>query len=729
MTAHAPARARAAFTAAFAVCLSLGAGTAAQAAATGSLGPQAVGFKTRSVAAMLAATSPASSVRAAADDPEISTSARVAASADTTSDQPATSTPLPSLDGAADAAAGTCDDLQLDWTPTNDRVWVHWQDIGAAGYTVLRLRDGGSWKPLGTTTATSLLDTGVNPDAVFTYRVVADGLACDLGSWVSMATEDGWGVPDFAYGSTSTAGTGVLMLQDPSSLAMPTTTGGMDPAFSPDGRRVAVAWQSPDLSWHIDIALVGHAGSDPVVKSLPMPDGYVGADPSWSPDGRSVAYTRYQLGDTGSVANPELHVMDARTGADRAVAGSTGLVQADWRSSTLLVAAGFDPGEGLFNLLAAGGTRSAIADTANAAHPQVAPDGRIWFVAFDGETGTVRAVVPQAFDHVGTVRTSTTHLYDQPRIAPDGTVFVMDVDRHDLSNTDDDTFTVVTGTFGPDGMATTAVGLSVDAGLEGFLGYDVRQPRTKGTSDFVGDAGPDILGRDSAGTMWAYPSTPDALAGQRVRIGVGWNIYNGLLAAGDLNGDDRADILARDKSGYLWRYDGLGQGKVRPRVKIGSGWGSYLPVATGDFNGDQVADLVARQSTGALWLYPGTGSGTLGARVQIGAGWNVMNAIVGVGDFDLDNHADLVAREASTGKLWLYPGNGTGGFRPRRQVGAGWQIFSGLAGPELLGSNPMVYARRTDGVLLAYRVLGDGRFSGDEVYQGGSGWSTYSFTS
>lgn len=730
MTRLAPARLCTALGVAVAVSISLGAGTAAHASSGVSPDAQAAAFKSRSVTAMLTATSGQSSVRAGADQPAASTSARLAATADATTEGATTSSTLPSLSGTAEATGSTCDELQLDSTPTNDRVWLHWQDIGASRYTILRMRDGGSWKQVGTTSGTSLLDTTINPDGVFTYEVLADDLACGLDSWVSMATDDGWGAPDVAYGSTSSSGTGVVMMQDPSSLAMPTNIGGMDPAFSPDGRRVAVAWRSPELTWHLQVVLVGAAGSDPVVRSLAMPAGYLGAEPSWSPDGRSVVYTRYQLDDgTGSVGNPELHILDTRTGVDRTVTGSAGLIQADWRSATRLVAAGFEPGQGLFTLPTAGGTAAAIADTAGAAYPEVGPDGRIWFVEFDGETGRVRVVVPQASDQVVTVRASTAHLYERPRVSPDGTVFVIDVDRHDVSNTDDDTFTVVAGTWGPDGMEPTAIGLSVDGGLDGVFGYDVRQPKTKGTSDFVGDAGPDILGRDSAGAMWAYPSTASALAGTRVKIGTGWNIYNAFLAAGDLNGDDRADILARDKSGYLWRYDGLGGGKVRARVKIGSGWGSYLPVATGDFSGDGRADLVARQSTGTLWLYPGTGDGTLGARRQIGSGWSVMNAIVGVGDFDLDNRADLLAREASTGKLWLYPGTANGGFRPRRQVGSGWQVFSGLAGPELIGPNPMVYARRTDGILVGYRVLGDGRFSGDEVYRVGSGWGSYSFTS
>jgi len=45
------------------------------------------------------------------------------------------------------------------------------------------------------------------------------------------------------------------------------------------------------------------------------------------------------------------------------------------------------------------------------------------------------------------------------------------------------------------------------------------------------------------------------------------------------------------------------------------------------------------------------------------------------GDFSGDGRSDLLARSGD-GKLWMYPGNGTGGFLPRKAVGSGWNIFS-----------------------------------------------------
>ncbi|GHE32314.1 peptidase inhibitor family I36 protein [Streptomyces hydrogenans] len=192
---------------------------------------------------------------------------------------------------------------------------------------------------------------------------------------------------------------------------------------------------------------------------------------------------------------------------------------------------------------------------------------------------------------------------------------------------------------------------------------------------------------------------------------------------GDMNGDRRADVLVRDLVGRLWFLPGDGSGRL-----VGTGgWNAFnAMVRHGDFSRDNREDVIAREaSTGKLWLYPGTGTGGLGARKLLGSGgWNGMNALTGVGDMNGDGRADLYGREASTGKLWLYPGT-AGALGTRVLVGAGgWNgmptiiangDWSGDGRPDL------VAAKTADGMLYRYEGTGRGGLgAGDRL--GGGDW-------
>ncbi|MFD3663475.1 FG-GAP-like repeat-containing protein [Streptomyces sp. NPDC058659] len=150
---------------------------------------------------------------------------------------------------------------------------------------------------------------------------------------------------------------------------------------------------------------------------------------------------------------------------------------------------------------------------------------------------------------------------------------------------------------------------------------------------------------------------------------------------GDLNGDRKADALVRDLVGRLWFLPGDGSGRL-----VGAGgWNSLdALVRHGDLTGDAREDVVARErSTGRLWLYPGTGTGGFGTRKLIGSGgWNGMDRIAGVGDLSRDGRADLLTVEKSTGKLWLYPGTASGALGARKPIGSGgWNAMNALVGP------------------------------------------------
>lgn len=626
----------------------------------------------------------------------------------------------------AEAAAADCVSLELGVTPTNEWVGVHWKPVGTGDYAVWRMRDGGTWRLVRTTTGTEVRDTGVNPDYTYTYLVVAEGIGeCYTDEWVSMGTADGWGIPDVVYGGAggSDTQTGALMRQDPYSTALSAKQAGIDPAFAPDGRKVAAATHDDASGWFITTWATTVTGlTTPATKAVGA--GHLGVNPEWSPDGTRLVYTRYVLADDGTLSSPELRLLNPSTGADTLIAGSAGLIQADWRSSTTLVAAGFGLGEGLFTLPVAGGSKTAVAGTSDAGYPQVAPDGTIWFTTGDGESFTVSTVSPAGV--VSPRTSSTTSWWERPRIAPDGTVFVLQVDLNAPDDDTDDTFSVVQTpptTWSP---VPTAIGIATSDTLPGILGYDVRQPKTRGTSDVVGDAGGDILARDSAGVLWAFPSTPDDFISPRVKVGSGWIIYTSFVAAGDLNSDNRGDIVAKDKSGNLWFYAGRGNAKFASRVLISSGWGALSYLAPGDVDGFG-ADLLAIKPDGRLYLFQGAGNGTKFVARELGSGFQNFT-VIGVGDFNYDNTTDLLSRDRTTGKLYLNAGLGGGKFSAKKVVGnSGWAGFTGFGTPEFDGFTGL-YAREAGGAMRFYATTGDGSFLPGYASVPGS-WKPYLFSS
>ncbi|GHB79586.1 ATP/GTP-binding protein [Streptomyces viridiviolaceus] len=260
---------------------------------------------------------------------------------------------------------------------------------------------------------------------------------------------------------------------------------------------------------------------------------------------------------------------------------------------------------------------------------------------------------------------------------------------------------------------------------------------TSATPDFGdlnGDGRADVISRDRAGGLWF---TPGDGTGRLIGTG-GWNAMNALTRHGDFSRDGREDVIAREAStGRLWLYPGTGTGALGTRKLIGTGgWNAMSKItAVGDLTGDSRSDLVAvEKSTGRLYLYPGTSTGTLGSRKLIGTGgWNAMNALVGMGDTNGDGHPDLYAREASTGKLWLYPGR-TSALDSRALIGSGgWNAmghlfavgdFNGTDAPDLVAvtNESFVIDGWSDnpGWLINYLGRGDGRL--ESAWRYTNGW-------
>ncbi|MFE5796644.1 FG-GAP repeat domain-containing protein [Streptomyces sp. NPDC056503] len=204
----------------------------------------------------------------------------------------------------------------------------------------------------------------------------------------------------------------------------------------------------------------------------------------------------------------------------------------------------------------------------------------------------------------------------------------------------------------------------------------------------------------------------------------------------DFDDNGSPDLLTTDATGRLWRSDTFYTRRWnRPeqlqagadKALIGGGWQVYDRIETvGNVAGSRVGDIVARDKTGVLWLYQGNGLGGFAGRIRIGGGWQTYEQLAGGSDLTGDGRPDLLATDR-TGTLWLYRGTGNtpAPFASRVKVGGGWGIYNELTVPGDLGGAPSgdLIARDKTGVLWLYLGRGDGTFTTRQ--QIGGGWQTY----
>lgn len=190
----------------------------------------------------------------------------------------------------------------------------------------------------------------------------------------------------------------------------------------------------------------------------------------------------------------------------------------------------------------------------------------------------------------------------------------------------------------------------------------------------------------------------------------------GIMESEDEEGEEgplHTPMLYGDKISYL--DISMGAALLNPPLPFGPGPKS-------DFNGDHNPDVITRNSAGRLFLHPGNGTGGWLSTIAYGYGWNAFTALVAVGDWNGDDANDLMARDSS-GRLYLYPGNGTGGWLPRVAYGYGWNAMTAIVGMgDFNGDdNPDLMARQSDGRLWLYPGNGTGGFLPRVAY--GYGWN------
>ncbi|WP_328743893.1 VCBS repeat-containing protein [Streptomyces sp. NBC_00285] len=252
-------------------------------------------------------------------------------------------------------------------------------------------------------------------------------------------------------------------------------------------------------------------------------------------------------------------------------------------------------------------------------------------------------------------------------------------------------------------------------------------------NDYNSDGISDIAAVDpSSGCLYRWNGNGTGGFGAGTQIGCGWSpYYASLTAAGDITGDGRGDLVAvNSSSGCLYRWNGNGTGGFGAGTQIGCGWSPYSDslAGAGDLNNDGNGDLVAvNSSSGCLYRWNGNGTGGFGAGTQIGCGWSpYAGLITGAGDLNRDGNADLVAINSSSGCLYRWNGNGTGGFGAGTQVGCGWNSYalprnlSGMGDTTGDSVGDLVAPNGSNGCLYRWNGNGSGGFgAGTQV---GCGW-------
>ncbi|GAA3907219.1 hypothetical protein GCM10022207_90850 [Streptomyces lannensis] len=205
--------------------------------------------------------------------------------------------------------------------------------------------------------------------------------------------------------------------------------------------------------------------------------------------------------------------------------------------------------------------------------------------------------------------------------------------------------------------------------------------------------------------------------------------FTGKFTLGNaLSNDVRASFLRGNLADVrVWNGSALTSSHVATMANVVLPKAPFAFTDVADYNGDGKADVVAADATGSLWLYPGNGSGGWStSAVYIGSGLSGYT-FAGIGDFNTDGYADIVAM-APGGTLRLFPGDaGHDLLTPVTNFVSGWNgyTFAGVADFNRDGK-PDVIGRHPDGTLLLFPGTGTGAGLGTPV-EIGHGWTNFTF--
>ncbi|WP_435748600.1 FG-GAP-like repeat-containing protein [Microbacterium sp. PMB16] len=220
------------------------------------------------------------------------------------------------------------------------------------------------------------------------------------------------------------------------------------------------------------------------------------------------------------------------------------------------------------------------------------------------------------------------------------------------------------------------------------------------------------------------------------------SVVNGVASTGNTAQDQalRTAMLAA-----LPAPAGIGQLNCRPRVAVPAGWSQFDDVCTHnhfeyrgtiaaaapatkpsfDVSGDGKADVLSvSASNHQLYLYLGNGAGGWQQQSTGSAGWEGATAIVH-GDYNSDGKGDIVSTWTD-GTVWLFEGNGANGFINKSLIGSGWPATALLTGGvDFNGDNHAdLIGRGTNGNIFLYAGTGAGSFLAGVHFNAGWGHMT-----
>ncbi|MBA3309703.1 MAG: VCBS repeat-containing protein [Nocardioidaceae bacterium] len=206
--------------------------------------------------------------------------------------------------------------------------------------------------------------------------------------------------------------------------------------------------------------------------------------------------------------------------------------------------------------------------------------------------------------------------------------------------------------------------------IEAFRGFRSLAP----AGDFDADGHEDVLGHGRNGSLWVLFGDGAGRFPTKLRLADDWSDKDLISGGSDLTGDARPDVVARNANTLAVRIFANVEGSAlsAPIARLRTPLAS-LDLSR-DVSGDRRPDLVGMTPGGRLVLVPARRQNWLSSMRQRTTSWPGTNKVMVVGDWDGDGEVDAMSRQQSTGLMWLYPGNGRGGFGAR--VG-GWENWGG----------------------------------------------------